>query len=119
MSDTLKNWGTPMPIPIQKGRLGRGLASLIGETPQSDPRLPAHGEQRLAEIRELARVYYDDPQMPIYATQRIKVMTVAARLGDLRSWFSFASAVRARSRPRSSSTIATSGRLPVDGAGTA
>jgi ParB family transcriptional regulator, chromosome partitioning protein len=42
-----------MPIPIQKGRLGRGLASLIGETPQSDPRLPAHGEQRLLSIDQL------------------------------------------------------------------
>jgi ParB family chromosome partitioning protein len=53
MSDTLKNWGAPMPIPIQKGRLGRGLASLIGETPQSEPRLPAHGEQRLLSIDQL------------------------------------------------------------------
>ena len=42
-----------MPIPIQKGRLGRGLASLIGETPQADPRLPAHGEQRLLSIDQL------------------------------------------------------------------
>jgi ParB family chromosome partitioning protein len=42
-----------MPIPIQKGRLGRGLASLIGETPQDDPRLPAHGEQRLLSIDQL------------------------------------------------------------------
>jgi ParB family chromosome partitioning protein len=42
-----------MPIPIQKGRLGRGLASLIGETPEADPRLPAHGEQRLLSIDQL------------------------------------------------------------------
>ena len=42
-----------MPIPIQKGRLGRGLASLIGETPQAEPRLPAHGEQRLLSIDQL------------------------------------------------------------------
>src|SRR5882724_8686492 len=53
MSDILKNWGTPMPIPIQKGRLGRGLASLIGETPDAEPRLPAHGEQRLLSIDQL------------------------------------------------------------------
>jgi ParB family chromosome partitioning protein len=33
--------------------LGRGLASLIGETPQDDPRLPAHGEQRLLSIDQL------------------------------------------------------------------
>ncbi len=49
----LKTWGTPMPIPIQKGRLGRGLASLIGETPEADPRLPAHGEQRLLSLDQL------------------------------------------------------------------
>jgi ParB family transcriptional regulator, chromosome partitioning protein len=42
-----------MAIPIQKGRLGRGLASLIGETPASEPRLPAHGEQRLLSIDQL------------------------------------------------------------------
>jgi ParB family chromosome partitioning protein len=42
-----------MPIPIQKGRLGRGLASLIGETPQAESRLPAHGEQRLLSIDQL------------------------------------------------------------------
>ena len=42
-----------MPIPIQKGRLGRGLASLIGETPQAKSRLPAHGEQRLLSIDQL------------------------------------------------------------------
>jgi ParB family chromosome partitioning protein len=42
-----------MAIPIQKGRLGRGLASLIGETPQSEPQLPAHGEQRLLSIDQL------------------------------------------------------------------
>src|ERR1700730_6895736 len=53
MSDVLKNWGTPMPIPIQKGRLGRGLASLIGESPQAQPQLPAHGEQRLLSIDQL------------------------------------------------------------------
>jgi ParB family chromosome partitioning protein len=33
--------------------LGRGLASLIGETPQAEPRLPAHGEQRLLSIDQL------------------------------------------------------------------
>jgi len=55
MSDVLKTWGTPMPIPIQKGRLGRGLASLIGETPEADARLPAHGEQRLLSLDQLHR----------------------------------------------------------------
>jgi len=38
---------------MQKGRLGRGLASLIGETPEAQPRLPAHGEQRLISIDQL------------------------------------------------------------------
>jgi ParB family chromosome partitioning protein len=42
-----------MAIPMQKGRLGRGLASLIGEAPQSDQRLPSHGEQRLVSIDQL------------------------------------------------------------------
>ncbi|MGE0850357.1 MAG: ParB/RepB/Spo0J family partition protein [Hyphomicrobiaceae bacterium] len=43
-----------MSIPLHKGRLGRGLASLIGEpTPQAESRLPAHGEQRLVSIDQL------------------------------------------------------------------
>ena len=42
-----------MVVPLQKGRLGRGLASLIGETPQTEPRLPVHGEQRLIPIEQL------------------------------------------------------------------
>jgi ParB family chromosome partitioning protein len=43
-----------MAIPLQKSRLGRGLASLIGEPPpQSEARLPVHGEQRLLPIAEL------------------------------------------------------------------
>ena len=42
-----------MAIPMHKGRLGRGLASLIGETPQSEQRLPLHGEQRLVSIDQL------------------------------------------------------------------
>ncbi|MBX9591747.1 MAG: ParB/RepB/Spo0J family partition protein [Hyphomonadaceae bacterium] len=42
-----------MVVPLQKGRLGRGLASLIGETPQAEARLPVHGEQRLLPIAEL------------------------------------------------------------------
>ena len=42
-----------MAIPMQKGRLGRGLASLIGETPEAQPRLPAYGEQRLISIDQL------------------------------------------------------------------
>jgi ParB family transcriptional regulator, chromosome partitioning protein len=42
-----------MAIPMQKGRLGRGLASLIGEAPQSESRLPLHGEHRLLSIDQL------------------------------------------------------------------
>ena len=42
-----------MSIPMQKGRLGRGLASLIGETLQTEARLPVHGEQRLLSIDQL------------------------------------------------------------------
>jgi ParB family chromosome partitioning protein len=41
-------------MPLHKGRLGRGLASLIGEPqPQAEARLPVHGEQRLLPIAEL------------------------------------------------------------------
>ena len=42
-----------MAIPMQKGRLGRGLASLIGEPPPAEAHLPAHGEQRLLAIDQL------------------------------------------------------------------
>jgi ParB family chromosome partitioning protein len=42
-----------MAVPLQKGRLGRGLASLIGETPQAEAHLPVHGEQRLLSIDQL------------------------------------------------------------------
>jgi ParB family transcriptional regulator, chromosome partitioning protein len=53
MSDNLKHIGIPMVVPMQKGRLGRGLASLIGETPTAAPRLPAEGEQRMLNIDQL------------------------------------------------------------------
>lgn len=39
-----------MNLPLQKGRLGRGLASLIGETALANPRLPQEGEQRVVAI---------------------------------------------------------------------
>src|SRR5262245_54206569 len=53
MPDTLRNIPAA-PIPLHKGRLGRGLASLIAEPqPQGDARLPEHGEQRLMPITEL------------------------------------------------------------------
>jgi ParB family transcriptional regulator, chromosome partitioning protein len=42
-----------MVVPMQKGRLGRGLASLIGEAPSAAPRMPAEGEQRLLNIDQL------------------------------------------------------------------
>jgi ParB family chromosome partitioning protein len=47
-----------MNVPLQKSRLGRGLASLIGEptaagTVGITPRLPAEGEQRLVPIDQL------------------------------------------------------------------
>jgi ParB family chromosome partitioning protein len=53
MSDTLRNIPAA-PIPLHKGRLGRGLASLIGEPqPREHARLPEQGEQRLVPIAEL------------------------------------------------------------------
>jgi ParB family chromosome partitioning protein len=39
--------------PAQRGRLGRGLASLIGDSTSHPDRLPAEGEQRLAAIEEI------------------------------------------------------------------
>ncbi len=42
-----------MNVPVQKNRLGRGLASLIGEPANLEPQLPAEGEQRLVPIEQL------------------------------------------------------------------
>ena len=42
-----------MNSPLQKGRLGRGLASLIGETAMANPRLPHEGEQRVVPIDQV------------------------------------------------------------------
>jgi ParB family chromosome partitioning protein len=53
MPDGLKSWGASMSIPIHKGRLGRGLASLIGEAPPGEGRIPIQGEQRLLSIDQL------------------------------------------------------------------
>lgn len=42
-----------MAAPLQKSRLGRGLASLIGEPALSQPKLPPEGEQRLVSIDQV------------------------------------------------------------------
>jgi ParB family chromosome partitioning protein len=44
-----------MNAPLQKSRLGRGLASLIGESPTSNnrPALPPEGEQRMVSIADV------------------------------------------------------------------
>jgi ParB family chromosome partitioning protein len=42
-----------MNAPLPKGRLGRGLASLIGEPVQGQPALPPEGEQRLVPIADV------------------------------------------------------------------
>ncbi len=42
-----------MNMPLPKSRLGRGLASLIGEPTPAQPRLPAEGEQRLVSIDQV------------------------------------------------------------------
>lgn len=39
-----------MSLPMQKSRLGRGLASLIGDASSSQPRLPPEGEQKIVAI---------------------------------------------------------------------
>jgi ParB family chromosome partitioning protein len=59
-----------MVTPLHRGRLGRGLASLIGEPqPSAEQRLPVHGEQRLLPIAELhpsglnPRKTFDDAEL--------------------------------------------------------
>jgi ParB family chromosome partitioning protein len=47
------NEGAPMNAPLQKGRLGRGLASLIGEPAPGQPVLPPEGEQRMVPIADI------------------------------------------------------------------
>lgn len=42
-----------MNMPMQKSRLGRGLASLIGEPTPAQPRLPVEGEQRVVSIDQV------------------------------------------------------------------
>src|ERR1700674_3144260 len=42
-----------MNAPLPKGRLGRGLASLIGEPVSGEPALPPEGEQRLVPITDV------------------------------------------------------------------
>jgi ParB family chromosome partitioning protein len=42
-----------MVSPMQKSRLGRGLASLIGEPSPTSPRLPPEGEQRLVGLDQI------------------------------------------------------------------
>ncbi len=42
-----------MNVPLQKSRLGRGLASLIGDTPTIAPRGAAEGEQRIVGTDQL------------------------------------------------------------------
>lgn len=42
-----------MNMPLPRNRLGRGLASLIGEPAMSAPRLPAEGEQRVVALDQL------------------------------------------------------------------
>ena len=46
---------TSAPMPVQRSRLGRGLASLIGDTTTSSlPRLPPEGEQKVVAIDMIA-----------------------------------------------------------------
>jgi len=42
-----------MAAPLQKGRLGRGLASLIGDQPEAAPALPPEGIHRVVDINQL------------------------------------------------------------------
>jgi ParB family chromosome partitioning protein len=47
------NDGDFMNVPMPKSRLGRGLASLIGEPAMATPRLPSEGQQRLVPIEQV------------------------------------------------------------------
>lgn len=42
-----------MATPLQKSRLGRGLASLIGDPVLAEPKLPTEGEQRVVPIDQI------------------------------------------------------------------
>ncbi len=42
-----------MTVPMQKSRLGRGLASLIGETPLQSPRASSEGDHRVVPVDQL------------------------------------------------------------------
>ncbi len=42
-----------MTAPMQKSRLGRGLASLIGEVPLQSPRIASEGEHRIVPVDQL------------------------------------------------------------------
>lgn len=42
-----------MNMPLSRNRLGRGLASLIGEPAMASPRLPSEGEQRVVQLDQL------------------------------------------------------------------
>jgi ParB family transcriptional regulator, chromosome partitioning protein len=42
-----------MTVPMQKSRLGRGLASLIGETPLQGPRISSEGDHRVVPVDQL------------------------------------------------------------------
>lgn len=44
-----------MNVPLQKNRLGRGLAALINEPAQGQPALPPEGEQRMVPTADLKR----------------------------------------------------------------
>lgn len=58
-----------MNMPLPKSRLGRGLASLIGEPAMANPRLPSEGQQRVVALTELhpsplnPRKAFDDAEL--------------------------------------------------------
>jgi ParB family chromosome partitioning protein len=54
MNDFERSGGSSvMNAPLQKSRLGRGLASLIGDAPVTQPRIPPEGEQRMVPIEQI------------------------------------------------------------------
>lgn len=74
--------------PMQRGRLGRGLASLIGDSSGHQERLPAEGEQRLVSIEQIRssslnpRQTFDDQELDELAAsirERGLVQPIVAR----------------------------------------
>ena len=78
-----------MNAPMQKSRLGRGLASLIGEPAVSQPRIPPEGEQRMVPIGMIRasknnprKTFKDDDMVELSDSIREKVRAAYHAAGN-------------------------------------